>query len=241
MSEIIRVKNIQVLKQKKRLLAIDELVLEKGKTISVIGPNGAGKSTLLQVLALLMPPSAGEIYYLGELVTKRNMLRFRRQTAVVFQEPLLLNTTVFHNVAQGLRFRGLSGPEVKERVEYWLERLGVAHLTGRTNRYLSGGEAQRVSLARALVLNPEVLFLDEPFSSLDFETRTDLLEKLSGFIKEKGITTFFVTHDYSEIPFWGGDVMALDQGRIVRREKVENIFTGNTVDSIKRLWKTDAF
>lgn len=235
--QIIKAANISVVRQKREILRVEDLSLHRGEIISVLGPNGAGKSTLLQVLALLTPPSAGEIFFSGEPVTGKNALSFRRRMAVVFQEPLLLNTTVYNNVAQGLKLRGLPRQETKRRVEFWLGKMGISHLAGRTNRFLSGGEAQRVNLARALVLQPEVLFLDEPFTALDFQTKGELIEELAGVIRESGIATFFVTHDYDEIPFFGGGVLVLKEGRIVYRGSAESLFNGDQVDLVGRIWR----
>jgi len=234
MSCIISANSIKVIRGKREILQVDELSLHRGEILSVVGPNGAGKSTLLLVLSLLVPPSSGEIRFLGEPVTGRNILCFRRRMAVAFQESLLLNTTVFNNVAQGLSFRGVTGKEAALKVEPWLERMGISHLSGRSARNLSGGEAQRVSLARALVLQPEVLFLDEPFTALDFPTRNDLIRDLSGIIRENGITTFFVTHDFSEIPGLsgsGGSVIAVRDGRIVFRGEASSLFSGEPGNS----------
>lgn len=214
---IIRAANITVVRERKEILRVEELALHRGDILSVLGPNGAGKSTLLLVLALLTPASSGEICFMGEKVTGRNILSFRRRMAVVFQEPLLLNTTVYNNIAQGLKFRGVSSQEIKPRVNFWLDRMGIAQLARRTGRFLSGGEAQRVSLARALALQPEVLFLDEPFSALDFPTKSSLIAEFSVILKENGITTFFVTHDYSEISSFGGSVLVLNGGRVIHR------------------------
>jgi tungstate transport system ATP-binding protein len=224
MIEVIKATNISVVRGKREILRVDELALCKGEMLSVIGPNGAGKSTLLLVLALLITPAAGEIIFMGQPVKRGNVLSFRRRMALVFQEPLLLNTTVFNNVAEGLKFRGVPRGEINRRVEFWLDKMGISHLAGRNTRFLSGGEAQRVSLARALVLQPEVLFLDEPFSALDFPTRKDLIGQLSGIIRENGITTFFVTHDYSEIPYFPGRVAVVDSGRIVREGEAKSLF-----------------
>lgn len=212
---VISAANIRVVKGKKEILQVGELTLHKGEILSVLGHNGAGKSTLLLVLALLMQPASGQISFMGETVSGRNALSFRRRMAVVFQEPLLLNTTVYNNVAQGLKFRGVPRQEISRRVEFWLDKMGISHLAGRTNRYLSGGEAQRVNLARALVLQPEVLFLDEPFTALDFSTKSELIGEISRIIRENGITTFFVTHDYSEIPYFNGRAAVIRDGRLV--------------------------
>lgn len=233
MSKIIEALDVKLVKGRKEILRVKEIELNKGEILSVVGPNGAGKSTLLLVLALLAQPSSGQIRFTGEVVTGKNVLSFRRRMAVVFQEPLLLNTTVFNNVAQGLKFRGIPGKEAASRVDCWLKRLDIAHLAHRSARNLSGGESQRVSLARALVLQPEVLFLDEPFTALDFSTRNQLVRDLGSIIRENGITTFFVTHDYFEIPGLtglSGSIAVVSQGSIVFRGGTEGFFNGEYPD-----------
>jgi hypothetical protein len=116
---------------------------------------------------------------------------YRRRMAMVFQEPLLLNTTVYHNAASGMKLRGFKADAIHDRVNEWLQRLGIAHLAERQAVNLSGGESQRVSLARALVLEPEVLFLDEPFSALDVPTRAALTAKLARILRGTRITSVF--------------------------------------------------
>ncbi|MCL6478424.1 MAG: energy-coupling factor ABC transporter ATP-binding protein, partial [Peptococcaceae bacterium] len=170
---ILQVKNLCWGVAGKTLINIDNFVLHKGETIALIGPNGAGKSSLVKLLALLEKPQQGEIIFNGRQVTG-SPLQVRRQMAMVFQEALLLSGSVFGNVAQGLRFRGLPRDQITRRVNYWLKKLQIAHLADRHIRYLSGGEAQRVSIARALALEPQVLFLDEPFAALDLPTRITL-------------------------------------------------------------------
>jgi tungstate transport system ATP-binding protein len=118
--------------------------------------------------------------------------------AVMLQEPLLLRRSVAENVAIGLRLRGVPRSERRLRVKRWLDRFDVAHLAQRSARKISGGEAHRVSLARAFALEPEVLLLDEPFSALDQPTRESLVEELAAALSETGLTTVFVTHDRSE-------------------------------------------
>ncbi|MBF7084658.1 ABC transporter ATP-binding protein [Desulfallas sp. Bu1-1] len=235
---MLKLKNVVLVRDKKTILHIDDFQLAEGEMLAVIGPNGAGKSTLLKVLALLEEPTEGEIFFRGERVTGKNALSIRRRMAVVFQEPLLLNTTVFNNVAQGLKFRGVAGPEIERRVNYWLERLGISGLRNRTPLHLSGGEAQRVGLARAFVLEPEVIFLDEPFSALDFPTRVDLLEQLSELLANTGTTAVFVTHDFTEIPYLTGNVAVVDGGTVVYRGKLKEIMKeAASIPVIKHLLK----
>jgi tungstate transport system ATP-binding protein len=165
---ILEVRDLQVVKAGTLVLDIPGLAIDEGETLSLIGPNGAGKTTLLQTLARLIKPARGELFFRGEKTSSNHSaLEYRRRLALVFQEPLLFHTTVFENVASGLKIRGMPSPEIREIVAINLERFGVAHLIHRSARKISGGEAQRVALARAFATRPEVLLLDEPFSSLD--------------------------------------------------------------------------
>ena len=151
---LITLRNVQVRRGDHLLLDVPSLDLERGELLGVLGPNGSGKSTLASVLALLERPARGEVVFDSKPVDWRgDILALRRRTAMVLQEPLLFDTTVFDNVCYRLRFRRCPTAELRSRVESWLERLGVAHLAGRSARTLSGGEAQRTSLARALVLD----------------------------------------------------------------------------------------
>lgn len=214
----IKAAGVKVLRGDRQILAVEKLDIKEGDIWGIIGPNGAGKSTLLHVLALLEKPAQGDLYFGRERVNwgRREILKLRRQLAVVFQEPLLLNATVYQNVALGLRFRGLTRAEIDERVERWLKLLNIRHLALRKPWQLSGGEARRVSLARALVLEPEVLLLDEPFVALDAPTRALLLAELRTILKSAGITTIFVTHDFTELPLLADQVATLLEGRIFK-------------------------
>jgi len=221
---ILEAKDITLKKGNREILNVGQFALQEGEILSFVGPNGAGKSTLLQVLALLQQPTNGVVLFRGQTVTKKNDLGFRRRMAVVFQESLLLNTTVFNNVAQGLLFRGITGSEIRPRVNFWLDRLGVSRLAQRMPGFLSGGEAQRVNIARAMVLNPEVLFLDEPFTSLDYPTRTLLLKDMGNILRESGTTTLFVTHDYTEIPYLTDNAIVMREGMIRHRGEISTLF-----------------
>ncbi|HEY8491526.1 MAG TPA: ABC transporter ATP-binding protein [Dehalococcoidia bacterium] len=204
---------LRVVRSGRTVLEVDRLEVHEGEVLGIIGPNGAGKSTLLQALALLERPASGEIAFEGAPVRGRE-LAYRRRMAVVFQDPLLLDGGVEHNVTLGLRLRGVPAKERRARARRWLERFGVAGLAGRHVRALSGGEAQRVSLARAFALEPEVLFLDEPFSSLDAPTREALLSDLDGVLRETRTATVFVTHDRDEALRLSDRVAVLMAGRV---------------------------
>lgn len=206
------------------IFRVDKLALARGEVLALVGPNGAGKTSLLLTLALLQKPTAGTVRFDGETANRHNLLALRRRLAVVFQEPLLLDTTVWGNVTTALRIRGIPRREANARAQKWLERFGIAHLARRPARHLSGGEAQRTSLARAFALEPEVLFLDEPFAALDLPTRNALLGELGGLLREAGVTALFVTHDYAEIPYVAERVAVMYGGRIVKNGTVREVF-----------------
>jgi tungstate transport system ATP-binding protein len=206
-----------------------------GDVLALIGPNGAGKSTLLRVMGMLQRPDHGDILFRGENALNGNPLELRRHLATVFQEPLLLNATVYQNAALGLKLRGISPGEIDRRLGPWLEQLGIAHLAARSARTLSGGEAQRTSLARALVLKPEVLLLDEPFSALDPAGREVLLRDFQRIVKETGITTVFVTHDRQEAFALANRVGVLNQGYLVQLGSREDVFLRPETESVAEI------
>jgi tungstate transport system ATP-binding protein len=205
-------------------LQIAALELNSGEVLAIIGPNGGGKSTLLRVMGLLQRPSSGEVLFCGENPFDGKLLQLRRRIATVFQEPLLLNATVHENAALGLKLRGIAGHEIAQRLDPWLERLGIAHLRERSARSLSGGEAQRTSLARALALEPEILLLDEPFAALDPTSREILLRDFQAILRDRGPTTVFVTHDRDEAFGLAGRIAVLHQGRLAQIGRRDAVF-----------------
>ena len=206
------------------ILEFSSLAIHAGENLAVIGPNGAGKSTLLRLMGQLQQPTQGKIYFHDREVIPSDGLAIRRRMASVFQEPLLLNASVYDNAALGLRLRGLDRRSIERRVQPWLERLGIGHLMRRRARSLSGGEAQRTSLARALALDPEILFLDEPFSPLDPPTHEGLLLDLERILRETGITTVFVTHDRDEAFMFGDRIAVLIGGKLLQTGPTTEVF-----------------
>ncbi len=195
---MIQIRNLLIKRNGRNTLEIDSLDIARGETLTVVGPNGAGKSTLLLALARLLKPARGEISFNGKSLSQWNELEYRRKISFVFQSPLLMDMTVEQNVALGLKFRGVSKEESREQVGGWVKAMGIESLSKRRAGQLSGGEAQRVSLARAFVLEPELLLLDEPFAALDPPTRTKLLDDLSTLLAEDHRTAVFVTHNLNE-------------------------------------------
>ena len=224
MSSILEVKNLLVRRNTKLVLAVPNLFLTEGETLAVIGPNGAGKSTLLLAIAQLLKPTQGEIFFHGQLLRPKDGQNFRRRIALVLQDPLLLDGTVFDNIATGLRFRRVPKAEIARRVDIWLDRMGIDHLRERASHQLSGGEAQRVSLARAFAIKPDILLLDEPFGALDAPTRSRLLDDFQSVITEKEMTVIFVTHDQDEALLMGDRVVVMINGQVRQISSPENVF-----------------
>lgn len=211
---MIQIRDLLIQRNRRDALRIDSLDIQRGETLTVVGPNGAGKSTLLLALARLLKPSDGDILYDGKSLKQWNELDYRRRISFVFQAPLLMDMTVEQNVALGLKFRGTSREETRARVEVWMKQLGVESLSKRRAGQLSGGEAQRVSLARAFVLEPELLLLDEPFAALDPPTHAKLLEDLSHILKRDHRTSVFVTHNLKEAAKLSHRIAVIVGGRL---------------------------
>lgn len=225
MSPLLEIHDLGVERNGRMALRVDHVSVEEGETLAVIGPNGAGKSTLLLTIAGLLQPREGKIVFRGKPVEAWGGLIYRRKIGLVLQNPLLLDGTVFDNVAIGLKFRRLPRGEIVRRVDEWLQRLGLAHLRQRKVDRLSGGEAQRVSLARAFALEPELLLLDEPFSGLDAPTRAHLLEDLQVLLKTTRVTTIFVTHDQDEAMLLGGRIAVILEGSLRQVGTAQEVFS----------------
>lgn len=221
--DLIEIKNLQIRRNDRTALEIPGLSIQRGETLTVVGPNGAGKSTLLLTLARLLKPARGEIIYDGKSLAQMNELEYRRKISFVFQAPLLMDMTVEQNVALGLKFRGTSKEEMQARAGKWMEQLGIESLSKRRAGQLSGGEAQRVSLARAFVLEPELLLLDEPFAALDPPTHAKLLEDLSGILKQDHKTAIFVTHNLNEAAKLSHRIAVIVGGRLRQVGRAQQI------------------
>jgi tungstate transport system ATP-binding protein len=223
---ILEARHLEVERGGAILIQVPSLVIQEGEIFSLIGPNGAGKTTLLQTLSYLLKPFQGEVFFRGNRVeTNHSVLEYRRKLAMVFQEPLLFDTTVFNNIAFGLKIRGMKKDEIRDRAMEQLERFGISHLKGRSARTLSGGEAQRTSLARVFALRPEILLLDEPFSSLDPPTHDSLIEDLEHILQQTRTTAIFATHDRLEALRLSDRIAVMDKGKILQigvREEVAN-------------------
>lgn len=222
---LLTIEDLEVIRGKKFALRIDQLELLNGEVLAIIGPNGAGKSTLLLTITRLLNPGNGTIKFNGQDITQIDELVYRRNLALVLQDSLLFDTTVYNNIATGLQFRGVRKEEQRQRIEQWLSRLNIAHLKDRPAAQLSGGQAQRVSLARALVLEPKLLLMDEPFRALDSPTRTTLIRDLRNLLSESGTTAIFVTHNQEQALSIGDRVAVFLDGRLQQVGSPHHVFS----------------
>jgi len=196
-------------------LAVDDFSLEvaEGELLVLLGPSGCGKTTTLRMLAGFTDASAGAVRIRERDVTHEPP--YRRNIGVVFQNYALFpHLSVFENVAFGLRRRHTSESEIAERVARSLSRVKLDELAQRLPRQLSGGQQQRVAVARALVIEPDVLLLDEPLSNLDAKLRHDVRQEMRRLQQLLGITTIMVTHDQDEAMSMGDRLVVIDHGRI---------------------------
>jgi len=235
-ASVLALRDVRVGYAGRSVLDVPALDVRDGETLAVIGPNGAGKSTLLRVLALLETPARGAVAFRGVVPgSAGERLALRRRMASVFQEPLLCDTTVGANARLPLSFRGVGRAEAERRVRPWLERLGIADLADRPARTLSGGEAQRVSLARAFAADPEVLFLDEPFAALDPPSREALLDDFARLLGQARTTAVFVTHDRAEALRLGDRVAVVLEGRLAQIGAPAAVFGAPADEAVARL------
>jgi tungstate transport system ATP-binding protein len=232
---ILEGRELSMIYGERTVLQATSIKVAANQVLALIGPNGSGKTTLLLCLALLLRPTGGQILYRGREVTAhQSVVQMRRHFAVAFQEPLLLNTTVWDNVTLGLRLRGVKGPESRRRAQHWLERFGIGGLAKQSARTLSGGEAQRANLARAFALQPEVLFLDEPFAAVDTPTRQALFGDMYNILRETRCTTVMVTHDRNEAQTMAQRLAVLVKGQIVQYGSPQEIFSAPASEEVAK-------
>jgi tungstate transport system ATP-binding protein len=222
----IEASDLSVVLAGQQILDIPSLQIMPNEVVCIIGPNGSGKTTLLLALASLLKPAGGTVTYNGQSLTGRSdILKLHRKIGMVFQDPLLLSTSVWDNITLGLKLRKFKKEEIKSRIEKWLERFGIAQLARRQAKTLSGGEAKRASLARAFALQPEIIFLDEPFNGLDSPTRIGLIEDFESVLRETKVTTLMVTHDSDEALELANRIIVLVKGRIRQIGSPSEVFS----------------
>lgn len=238
---LLEARDLRVVRGGRVLAAADDLRLAGGRVHVLLGANGAGKSTLLRALNGL-EAADGELRFGGRpVVTAADRLALRRRTAAVFQKAYLLDTTVQGNVESGLRLRGVGRAAARRRAGEVLELLDIAGLRDRRPAHLSGGEAQRVSIARALAVDPEVLFFDEPLSSLDPPTREALVRDLSSIFDRSQMAVVWVTHDRDEALAVADVVSFLEDGRVAQSGRATDVFSRPSTTSFAAFLGLDAY
>ena len=226
----LEIKDLVKIFNSKKILDIPSYRFEGKKVYSLYGPNGAGKTTLLNILAFLIEPTSGGVLFTGaefrnSVEDKRNLIK---EITLVQQNPYLFNTTVEKNISYGLRIRGMAKEGMRKRVGEALSMVGLAGFEKRKAKELSGGEVQRVAIARGLALKPKVLLLDEPTANID-EASKGILEKVIAEVNKKYETTvIFSTHNLSLAYRVSHEVIPLFEGRIVA-SPVENIMQGKII------------
>lgn len=205
--------------------AVDDVSLSvaKGELVALLGPSGCGKTTTLRMVAGFVEPTEGDVFIGGKRVT--NLPPYKRDTGMVFQSYALFpHLSVAQNIAFGLKRRGVARAEITERVGRMVDLMRLTGLSDRLPAQLSGGQQQRVAVARALVINPEVVLLDEPFSNLDAQLRESTRVEMRRIQNELQLTTMFVTHDQSEAMAVADRVAVMNQGRLVQIDTPEGIY-----------------
>lgn len=230
MKSIFSINNLTKVYGDKKVLDIEALELEEGSITGIIGPSGAGKSTLLYILNGLEKASGGRIVFDGKEIKNEPDLETRRKMSMVFQRPTVFNTSVYDNIACGLKLRGIKSSQAETRVVELAKLIGLEDKLRQRAATLSGGEAQRLSLARAVIHRPKVLLLDEPTANLD-PANVAMIEKLVLHAKtEYGTSIVVITHNMFQAKRISEKLVFLLNGSIVECGDTYEIF-GSPRDS----------
>lgn len=208
-----------------RITALENVNLnvDRGENLAVVGPNGSGKTTLLKIMAALEAPTSGEFYFEGVKVDESNAREVRLRSTMVFQRTILLHTNVYKNVAYGLKLRKIPKGEIDKRVKGALKLVGLEGYEKRPARGLSGGEQQRVSLARALALGTELLLLDEPTANLDPKSASIIEGVISQVARERGSTVIIATHNMLRIKALASRMAILVKGKVMKLGEINEV------------------
>lgn len=208
-----------------KVVAVKEMDLEipEGSLVTLLGPSGCGKTTLLRMLAGLETPTKGDIYIKGKRINDTPI--HKRNLGMIFQNYALFpHKTIFENVAFGLKYRGLPKAMMTEKVETALETVRLPGVGQRMPSQLSGGQQQRIALARAIVIEPDVLLMDEPLSALDENLREEMRREIDNLQQELGVTTIFVTHDQREALSMSDKVVVMKDGVVQQEGTPEEVY-----------------
>ncbi len=216
MANLYQLDDVQFAYSKKTVLNIAHLKISSNTITALLGKNGAGKSTLMKLLAFLEKPQQGKIQFHSENITTVSTFELRKQVVLVAQKPYLLRGTVLDNIMLGLKFRSLPIAIAQEKAQKALSQVDISYLQNKQTADLSGGEAQKVALARALALQPKVLLLDEPFSHLDQDSIFLIKTLMKDFVYQKGHSIIYSTHNPLHTSQIAEKTINLDSGRWVK-------------------------
>jgi len=208
------------------ILSNINLSIERGEVFALIGPTGAGKTTLLRLIDLIDEPTSGKIHFDGVNTAAPAAVRLemRRRMAFVLQKPVVFNLSVYDNIAYALRWRGIRGSRLKEKVSHVIDVVGLSDYRNRDARNLSGGEVQRVAIARAVAIEPEVLLLDEPTANLDPLSAARIEELISSIIRQYATTIIMATHDLSQGQRLADRIGVLMDGELLQTGSAKDVF-----------------
>lgn len=223
MTTVYDVQDVQKSYAGRMVLDIDRLRVPSGEILAIVGPSGAGKTTLLRILNFLEPPDNGQVRFFDKPVNYQNIpIEVQRSVTTVFQRPSLLSGSVESNICFGLRLRG--NHDGREELNNLLSRIGLTHLARKSAQTLSGGEAQRVAFARALILQPKVLLLDEPSANLD-PYNVELIEtSIRDLHQARKTTIVMVTHNIFQARRLADRVVFMLNGKIVEIADTHTFF-----------------
>jgi putative spermidine/putrescine transport system ATP-binding protein/spermidine/putrescine transport system ATP-binding protein len=222
----VRFKGIE--KRYGKVVAVKKMDLEipEGSLVTLLGPSGCGKTTLLRMLAGLETPTQGDIYIRGKRINDTPI--HQRNLGMIFQNYALFpHKTIFENVAFGLKYRGASKSELVKKVGKALEMVRLPGVGDRMPSQLSGGQQQRIALARAIVVEPDVLLMDEPLSALDENLREDMRREIDNLQQDLGVTTIFVTHDQREALSMSDKVVVMKDGFVQQQGTPEEVYNNS--------------
>lgn len=211
----------------KEVLKDINLVIQRGEIFALMGPSGAGKTTLLRILNFFEKPTGGDLVFEGmrEKTPHLNAGTIRRRMSLLFQTPAIFNTSVFDNVAYGLKVRGIDRRTMEKKVSDALNIVGLSGMEKQKARTLSGGEAQRMAFARAIVYEPEILLLDEPTANLDPANVAKIEEIIKQIRNDIGATIVIATHNIPQVKRIADRVGILLNGELIEVNSIEGIFT----------------
>ncbi len=227
-------KDIKYAYGKTLALCLPELNILAGKITALIGPNGCGKSTLLNLLAFVEQKQQGQIKCFSEISNKQNLHSLTKRVALLPQKPYMLIGSVLNNLDLALQFRGIKKGDRVDLINATLEKLNITHLSLKQAKTLSGGELQKVALARAIITNPDILLMDEPFSYLDYASEQTLENFICTYVKNNNKTLIFSTHNRLQGVAIADNVISLVKGKAVKTPLI-NVFHGR---SKKQLFDT---